>query len=247
MIAEHNIKRILKPLDSIASRGHHISSVFRDFISLALYALCREEELYLEVMGRYKNDRPKGKREADYFAHALSELLIVTSEENHDVLGDAYMHIAGNYSAKNMGQYFSPHGICDMMADITIGETDKQAPTVIDPACGSGRMLISAAKKLKPEAHFTGIDLDRVCAQMAALNLCLFNMNGIVYHGNGLSLKMYDAYMTQHTALGGRVQRLTDEELEACTRRDGDAIQATSQKTAEPVKNGQAEPQLTLF
>jgi type I restriction-modification system DNA methylase subunit len=35
--------------------------------------------------------------------------------------------------------------VTDMMAQMTVGEEAKEK-TIMDPACGSGRMLLSAAK-----------------------------------------------------------------------------------------------------
>lgn len=210
MINNQATKSILKPLDRIASRGYHISSVFRDWVALMLYALCRQEEYYLEVMGRYKNDAEPGKREADYFASAFAGLNIQMAEVNHDLLGDVYMEIAGNYSAKNMGQFFTPHPVCDMMARLSIPNPPEKPVSVSDPACGSARNLISAAKMLNPDSFFVGIDLDTVCVQMAALNCCFFNMNALIFHGNTLEMTFYTAYRTKNSVFGGSVWQLPE-------------------------------------
>ncbi len=42
--------------------------------------------------------------------------------------------------------------------------------TVNDPCCGSGRMLLSAAK-IQPSWQFVGQDVDLRCVRMTAINL----------------------------------------------------------------------------
>ena len=200
-----------KTLNEIASKGYNIGSVFRDWVSLMLFSLAKEEKMYMEIISRYRNE---GKdREPDLFARAFSELMEEMRKENHDVLGGIYMEIVSNWSAKGMGQFFTPTPICDMMANMTIGDAPERPVTVADPACGSGRTFISAAKRVHNKSWFHGIDADNVCAQMCALNFCFFNMNGYVIHGNTLSMKFYDGWITNNTPIGGAVRRLTDEEV----------------------------------
>lgn len=200
-----------KTLNEIASKGYNIGSVFRDWVSLMLFSLAKEEKMYMEIISRYRNDGQD--READLFSRAFSEIMAEMRKENHDVLGGIYMEIVSNWSAKGMGQFFTPTPICDMMANMTIGEPEDRPVTVADPACGSGRTFISAAKLVHPKSWFYGIDADNVCAQMCALNFCFFNMNGYVIHGNTLSMKFYDGWITNHSSIGGAVRRLTHDEV----------------------------------
>ncbi|MDR9419492.1 N-6 DNA methylase [Gracilimonas sp.] len=211
-----------KLINQIASKGYNIGSVFRDWVSLMLYALSKEEELYMEVMSRYRNEGEP--READLFAKAFAELQTEMRKENHDVLGGVYMEIVSNWSAKGMGQFFTPVGLCDMMADINIKD-DKKPVSVADPACGSGRTLVSSAKRVHSDSWFHGIDADNVCAQMCALNFCFFNMNGYVIHGNTLSMKFYDGWITNGSAIGGAVRQMSEEEVVQYKKKYGSAIQ----------------------
>lgn len=51
-------------------------------------------------------------------------------------------------------------------------KSENEKPlNILDPACGSGRMLLAASRTLGRENHFYGIDIDEQCAQMTALNL----------------------------------------------------------------------------
>ena len=52
--------------------------------------------------------------------------------------------------------FYTPEHMIDMMAQIVAGE---DGTTVSDPACGSGRTLLSAAN-VNPRRTFVGQDLD---------------------------------------------------------------------------------------
>ena len=60
----------------------------------------------------------------------------------YDALGDLFMEYLS--FGKN-GQFFTPQPICDAMCLMTL-ETPEDGKTVCDPTCGSGRMLLGAAK-----------------------------------------------------------------------------------------------------
>jgi len=219
-----------------------MGKVFRDWVRLMLYALQRDDAKYLDVMGRYPNDRDKGEREADLFKEAfwlLHDQMAKDREmgaEPKEYLGGIYMEIVGNYSAQGMGQYFTPQPVCDMMAQLTIPNTEDEALRVADPACGSGRLLHSAAKLLPTEAHFTGIDLDSICAHMAALNLCFFNMNGVIIHGNALSMKYYNGWIIKRSMLGGKIREMSAEEVEGYRELRGKALKEAAKSRKKPGK-----------
>ena len=76
---------------------------------------------------------------------------------------------------RDNGQFFTPEPICDMMARMLhpagFGER------VADCCCGSGRMLMAAAK-ISRNSLFFGADIDRTCAMMCVINLCLNGLLG---------------------------------------------------------------------
>ena len=222
------MKQATKTLNEIASKGYNIGSVFRDWVSLMLFSLAKEEDMYMEIISRYRNDGEP--READLFARAFGDVMEEMQKENHDVLGGIYMEIVSNWSAKGMGQFFTPVHLCDAMAKLSISDAPDKPVTVADPACGSGRMFISAAKLVDAKSWFHGIDADNVCAQMCALNFCFFNMNGYVIHGNTLSMKFYDGWITNNSPVGGAVRRLTNEEVVQYKKVYGGAIKSQEPK-----------------
>ena len=104
-----------------------------------------------------------------------------TSAPFLDILGPLYMELASHGGRQALGQYFTPWNICQMMAAVTIGRTpEKDGDALIrtiDPACGSGAMMLAAANFVLsgqgPEAlrrwSFSGVDLDPYCARMMAV------------------------------------------------------------------------------
>jgi len=108
----------------------------------------------------------------------------------YDVLGDLFMELV---SYGRNGQYFTPQPICDMISQLTYGQDIKEGQTVCDPACGSGRMLMSMAK-LQRKMKFFGGDNDHTCAKMCVLNMLSNSMPGEVAWMNSLSTEHYKSY-----------------------------------------------------
>lgn len=172
--------------DIIHSIGFRFSlhQVFDDFLTMAICACTQNlitgkswyEDEYLSVIDKYKDSELRHE-----FPRAFACLITEMEERFHsssgnDALGDFFeRHISNGRN----GQYFTPFPICQFMASITNENTyeKKEKPLrILDPACGSGRMLIASFKINGYSNEYYGIDIDRVCVKMAALNLFL---NGI--------------------------------------------------------------------
>ncbi|WP_084510073.1 N-6 DNA methylase [Haloplanus natans] len=170
----------------------------------------RDDESYLDVMDKY------GEKEAQLYSEAFDELLNASESANHDVLGVVYEEL-GN-SSDHFGQHFTPHNLSDMNAEMVIDEDPdpgREDPySVLDPAAGSGRLLISAAKQLPEgtQGEFYAVDKDSTCAKMAALNLTFFNMDGYVVHGDSLTQDYHTVWATEGSAFGGSVHELDDDQ-----------------------------------
>ena len=162
-------------------------TVFDDFLTMSICAVSQNpgtgksyyEDIYLSTVLPYKDDSlrynfPK------MFGCLVDEMDDrVNSDTGNDVLGEFYEQ---NFSRKNSGQIFTPWHICKFMAEITVSEARKEdnerSLRIIDPACGSGRMILAAAKANSPRDEYYGIDIDSTCVKMTALNLFL---NGIFH------------------------------------------------------------------
>lgn len=110
-------------------------------------------------------------------------------EENgwYDALGMLYEYLASQYKKSYLGQFFTPPEICDLSTRITVGEKTTARVRVNDPACGSGRMLLSF-NAYNPGGLLYGEDLDPVCAKMTALNMAIHGCQGQVFCCNSLTL-----------------------------------------------------------
>lgn len=78
--------------------------------------------------------------------------------------------------ASNLGQFFTPPDICNLMADVS---RCKKEDRINDPACGSGRTLLSYfAKAENKSGYYVGEDIDITSVKMAALNMMIHGMRG---------------------------------------------------------------------
>lgn len=150
-----------------------LHSVFDDFLEMVICSLSlgAKEDRYNEIVRNYE------KPDAYLMAEAFGSLVIEMENNGEglkDGFGDFYMEYL---SYGHNGQFFTPEPICDMMARILnpagFGER------VADCCCGSGRMLLAAAK-IKRNSLFFGADVDRTCAMMCVINLCLNGLLGEV-------------------------------------------------------------------
>lgn len=121
------------------------------------------------------------------------------SEGFEDPLGELYMLAISN---GHSGQYFTPTPICNMMAAINIGDNSYPGQTVYDPACGSGRMLLAAAK-INRHMRFYGADLDLTCCKMSLVNMMLNSLTGEIAHMNTLSNEFYTGFKADTLLVDG--------------------------------------------
>lgn len=93
-----------------------------------------------------------------------------------DVFGDAYEFLMGMYAGnagKSGGEYFTPQEVSELLTRLAVaGKTEVNK--VYDPACGSGSLLLKAAKILgkdKVRQGFYGQEIN-----ITTYNLCRINM-----------------------------------------------------------------------
>ena len=164
-----------------------VNSVFDDFLEMVICSLSlgAKEARYHEIVRNYE------KPDAYLMAEAFGTLVMEMDNKGEglkDGFGDFYMEYL---SHGHNGQFFTPEPICDMMARILnpagFGER------VADCCCGSGRMLMAAAK-ISRNSLFFGADIDRTCAMMCVINLCLNGLLGEVCWMDTLMNRFYGGW-----------------------------------------------------
>lgn len=93
-----------------------------------------------------------------------------------DAFGDAYEYLMGMYASnagKSGGEYFTPQEASELLTKIAVyGKTEINK--VYDPACGSGSLLLKAAKILGKENVRQGFFGQEI--NITTYNLCRINM-----------------------------------------------------------------------
>ena len=99
-----------------------------------------------------------------------------------DLFGDAYEFLMSMYASqagKAGGEYFTPQEVSKLLTKLAIGNK-KEIKNVYDPACGSGSLLLQAAKLLG-EKHiidgFYGQDSNPTTYNLCRINMFLHNIN----------------------------------------------------------------------
>lgn len=189
------------------SRQHDLSKVFNDLLTVSICTFHRiniqsrlqnkdeaNEALYIQTIKSYD------LKQLDDFAKAIGTLQLNAAQNPYsDILGEFFMQ---DITKGRNGQYFTPEPICDMMAKIQINDCkDEFNKRVLDPACGSGRMLLSGAK-LNPKNYFFGADNSNTCAKMATLNFFMNGLRGEIAWMNSLSMEFYGGWQINMNGIG---------------------------------------------
>ncbi|MEX2232321.1 MAG: type I restriction-modification system subunit M [Cyclobacteriaceae bacterium] len=98
-----------------------------------------------------------------------------------DILGDAYeylmMHFATE-SGKSKGQFYTPAEVSRVIACVIgIKESSKRTPTIYDPTCGSGSLLLKAVDESEKKVSIYGQEKDVATAALAKMNMILHNQD----------------------------------------------------------------------
>lgn len=188
-------------------RTHGVSRAFNDLLTMGICSFHQtniqsqltekneeNEALYMETI------KPYSKEELNELAKALDALqLSILDKPYSDLLGE---YFTLNITKGHNGQFFTPEPICEMIAHMTFPNIEnKHGVRVLDPACGSGRTLLSAAK-INHKNYFFGADNDFTCAKMATLNFFLNGLQGEVAWLNSLSNEWYGGWHTNMNGLG---------------------------------------------
>jgi type I restriction enzyme M protein len=177
------VTRELRPFNSLFNQmayRHDASRIFEDLLTITICCFAHEtqEELY------FKTIKPYNPKELHTMAKLLGELITIYSNAEKtnswvDPLGDFYEILAGTYKKSGLGQFFTPKSVCNLMAQITMVNSDWSS-TVNDPCCGSGRLILATNQVVK-DISYIAQDIDPICCKMTAVNMALHKIKGQVW------------------------------------------------------------------
>lgn len=175
--------------------GKDAIQTFQDFLDYCLW-----------VFGVKIDKWPYKKEVSEKFYEAFYSLMQdykhgINTQGWCDPLGDTFMELIKGI-ASFRGQFFTPDGICRLMAEITtdhISDRKKQLCGVYgyrimvsDPTAGSARNLLAIKNKFSKKSeeeqpYFIAEDIDPTCCKMCAINMCVHGCYGEVICHNTLS------------------------------------------------------------
>ncbi|MBB5397191.1 N-6 DNA methylase [Mucilaginibacter sp. AK015] len=174
-------------------------ALFKEYAYGHNYAIAFEELLdhFLLPFKYYESKEEQQQTLAQFVANKREDSLVAVlseigelSEGFEDPIGTMYEKLI---SKGQHGQFFSPEHVAGLIAACAIGEHTKPGQTVCDPACGSGRMLLAAAK-INRHLLLYGADIDLLCCKMAVANMLLNSLSGEIAHMDSLSNTFYRGY-----------------------------------------------------
>lgn len=109
--------------------------------------------------------------------NGIGEMKLGNYQQNSiDAFGDAYEYLMGMYAShagKSGGEFFTPQEVSELLTRLAVvGKTEVNK--VYDPACGSGSLLLKAAKILGKDHVRQGFFGQEI--NLTTYNLCRINM-----------------------------------------------------------------------
>ncbi|MCB9171722.1 MAG: SAM-dependent DNA methyltransferase [Ardenticatenales bacterium] len=111
-----------------------------------------------------------------------------------DLLGDAYEYLMAHFaqqSGKSKGQFYTPAEVSRIMAAVVGIERAREMdqPTLYDPTCGSGSLLIKAADRAAtPKLALYGQEKDSATWALARMNMFMHGYaSAVIERGNTLT------------------------------------------------------------
>lgn len=156
------------------------------------------------------------------FAEAMAILTLELELKPRDFLGDCYQAL-GMADKEFAGQCFTPFPLCQMMAEVTLGEcapNKHHRLRLAEPAVGGGAMVIASTEVLKargfrPTQFFWWCtDVAETCWRMAYIQLSMLGVPAWIIKGNSLCPKDSDtAWLTPVGAMFPPRHKETGEEV----------------------------------
>lgn len=130
------------------------------------------------------------KRRLNHLLSDFAELDLSPSKlHDHDVIGDAYEYLISNFAAgagKKAGEFYTASGVSQLLAKLV---EPKDGDRICDPTCGSGSLLLKAAKEVgSKNVSLYGQEVNGSTWALARMNMFLHEMdNATIEWGDTLN------------------------------------------------------------
>jgi type I restriction enzyme M protein len=106
------------------------------------------------------------------------ELDLSPGRVSEDVIGNTYIYLIerfGSDAGKKAGEFYTPHKVSELVARLA---APKPGATICDPACGSGGLLIEAARAVgDPNYALFGMEVNGSTWALARMNMFLHGID----------------------------------------------------------------------
>lgn len=208
------LKPVTDTLNQALKRGQHPARMFEEWVNAMFYAHLGDTERYKAVLEPYVDSGWERAEIQDIFREAETQLVLCMMRHGQEVLTELCLAYSGNL---HIGQYFSPFDVCKILASLT--DREGRGGTTADYSCGAGRLLMGMIASRSPEANersfYLGVDVDRTCAQMTALNLRWARVNGMAVWGTVLTGEIWEAWDILATPLQSVISPVPKERFQA--------------------------------
>ncbi|MCK9225044.1 MAG: type I restriction-modification system subunit M [Candidatus Muirbacterium halophilum] len=158
-------------------------------INVALAKIEEDNKIKLEGVFRnidFNNSKVLGntKERNSILKHLLEDFndkeldLRPSKLASNDVIGDSYEYLISNFASdagKKGGEFFTPANVSTLLAKLVEA---KKGDRIYDPACGSGSLLIKAAREIgSHEFQIYGQEKNGQTHSLALMNMFLHNIN----------------------------------------------------------------------
>ena len=264
---EHT-RQFVKCFERLRGR-HNAFNAFSDFLAVSAISISnavnpndeREQE-YMRIINKYNGEEKDLL--AEIFGCIVNEMQPAegVKPRYYDVLGELFGGLQLHDSWK--GQFFTPQNVSDMMALMTIGDSEETIArrgyiSMLEPCIGGGANVIGVVNAMFQRGYnpckqllVIGYDLDPRCVHMSYIHLSLMGVPAMIQQRNSLSGETYsDYWFTPVFALDDWAGRLRLERLAGIMRgfiADVEKEKAVAEITTPPVVNPKPKfEQLTLF
>ncbi|WP_419632226.1 type I restriction-modification system subunit M, partial [Thiolapillus sp.] len=101
------------------------------------------------------------------------------SRVSEDVIGNTYIYLIERFASdagKKAGEFYTPHKVSELLAKLA---QPKEGDRICDPACGSGGLLVEAAREIDGrDFALFGMEVNGSTWALARMNMFLHGMDG---------------------------------------------------------------------